>query len=98
MNDQEVIDAVNALNDPNGAMGNDGGMVYQVFEDGEITLQKGGSLMWQRTLHCVVPGVQSKALPADALCHKMRSAPHSYIFAASKEVADRARLLIVNRD
>lgn len=26
-------------------------MVYQVWENGEITAQKGGSLLWQRTLH-----------------------------------------------
>ena len=27
------------------------GMVYQIWEDGEITLQKSGSLLWQRILH-----------------------------------------------
>jgi hypothetical protein len=27
------------------------GMVYQVWNDGEITLQKGGDLLWARTVH-----------------------------------------------
>lgn len=29
------------------------GMVYQVWEDGEITLQKSGDLLWERSLHCI---------------------------------------------
>ena len=36
------------------------GHVYQVWEDGEITLQKSGSLLWKRTLHSIVPGVAFK--------------------------------------
>lgn len=29
------------------------GMVYQIWEDGEITLQKSGYLLWQRSLHSI---------------------------------------------
>ena len=32
------------------------GMVYQCWEDGEITLQKSGELLWQRNLHCMENG------------------------------------------
>jgi len=33
------------------------GSVYQVWDDGEITLQKSGELLWQRTLHCIKWGL-----------------------------------------
>jgi hypothetical protein len=29
------------------------GMVYTIFDDGEICLQKSGDLLWQRTLHTI---------------------------------------------
>jgi hypothetical protein len=32
------------------------GMVWQVWDDGEVTLQKSGELLWQRTLHQQSPG------------------------------------------
>lgn len=32
------------------------GMVFQVWHDGEITLQKSGELLWQRNLHCMESG------------------------------------------
>ena len=42
-----------------------GGMVYQVWEDGEITLQKCGPLLWQRSLHMVGVGIPDKAVNID---------------------------------
>ena len=39
-------------------------MVWSVWEDGEITLEKGGELFGQRTLHCMVPGLD-KTIPRD---------------------------------
>lgn len=44
----KLQDAVNNAND-NGLA--ESSMVYQVWDDGEITLQKGGTLLWNRTLH-----------------------------------------------
>lgn len=41
------------------------GMVYQVWNDGEVTIQKSGSLLNQRHLHCTVDGRPDKAVPAD---------------------------------
>jgi hypothetical protein len=35
-------------------------MVYQVWDDGEITLQKSGSLLWQRSLHSISQGNPKK--------------------------------------
>lgn len=39
-----------------------GQMVYQVWNDGEVTLQKCGDLLWQRTLHCDARGKASVAV------------------------------------
>lgn len=36
------------------------GMVYQIWQDGEITLQKSGELLWKRNLHCLWPGTTFK--------------------------------------
>lgn len=41
----------------NDALAEQDGMVYQVWQDGEITLTKSGSLLGQRNLHCVECGV-----------------------------------------
>ena len=71
-------------------------MVYQVWEDGEITLQKGGSLLWQRNLHCIEPGDERKALPRDALCNKYYE--HSFIWAMRHEDAEAARSMILGRE
>jgi hypothetical protein len=90
---QRIIDQVNAMNDDNAA---NQPMVYQVWEDGEITIQKAGELLWQRNLHCVQPGCPDKTLPIDALCHKYNS--HSYIFCATREVAVHAADLICMRE
>jgi len=39
------------------------GMVYQVWEDGEVTLQKSGDILWQRSLHCIKPGMSESINP-----------------------------------
>jgi hypothetical protein len=33
------------------------GHVLQVWHDGEVTTQKAGELLWQRTLHCLAPSI-----------------------------------------
>lgn len=92
MNTQDTIEAVNAMDCPEARLE---GMVYQVWEDGEITLQKGGNLLWQRNLHCTAPGSEKEGLPRDALRNKYNG--HSYIFAASHDDAEKARDLILKR-
>jgi len=37
------------------------GHVYQVWDDGEITLQKSGDLLWERNLHCMQPALEHYA-------------------------------------
>lgn len=56
------------------------GMVRQVWEDGEITCQKSGELLWQRTLHCLEPGDAAKAVPLEWFPEYGREGKHAYIF------------------
>lgn len=65
-------------------------MVYEVWNDGEVTLTKGDDLYGQRNLHCIKPGF-AKALPVEAL-HKRYS--HSRIIVKNYEDAEKARELI----
>ena len=64
------------------------GMVYQVWEDGELTLQKSGELLWQRTLHQisgpVITGWQAVSMPC-------QYGPHGFVTVASKEDAEQVR-------
>ena len=46
--------------------GGDAGMVCQVWEDGEVTLTKGGSLWGQRNVHMIEFGMSS-SLPLEIM-------------------------------
>lgn len=53
--------AIAAANKP--ALAKVDGMVYQVWQDGEITLQKSGDLLGQRTLHSIKQGCDAVVSP-----------------------------------
>jgi hypothetical protein len=67
------------------------GMVYQVWEDGEITLQKSGSLLWQRSLHCIKYGTPDKKVE---LLYPDKHG-HSYLFVTEQD-ANRISAAIFN--
>ena len=53
------------------------GHVYQVWQDGEVTLQKSGDLLWRRNLHMIWPGFSG----FDSGCDWPHSfGPSKYIF------------------
>lgn len=60
-------------------------MVYSVWEDGEITLEKGGELFGQRTLHCIELGNANKAWPVSLFPIQNHDASHGRIFCAKKK-------------
>lgn len=64
------------------------GMVYQVWEDGEVTLQKSGELLWQRNLHLIEGGI-IKAWAKENM--PVVETSHGYAFVASKEDCDEIR-------
>ncbi len=49
MNIEEIESLAKSLNDE--SLSKKPGMVAMVWQDGEVTLQKSGELLWQRSLH-----------------------------------------------
>ena len=63
MTREEIETMAHGADDP--TLAQDPGMVTQVWQDGEVTCQKCGDLLWQRTLHCfesAVPGAAALGL------------------------------------
>lgn len=58
-----IKDLINSVHKPE--LSEVHGMVYQVWEDGEVTLQKCGDLLWQRTLITTMFGDPGKAINAN---------------------------------
>jgi len=69
------------------------GHVCQIWEDGEITLQKSGDLLWQRNLHSIIPGKTGLNIPMP-----IKIENHSYACVTSVEVAHQIRALMGDRD
>lgn len=66
--------------------GGDGAHVCEVWEDGEITLTKGGSLYLQRNLHCIVPPFD-KSLPLEDMPRLNGSRTHGNVVVKYEERA-----------
>jgi len=59
------------------------GHVWQVWEDGEVTLQKSGPLLWQRLLHTIKPPLGVSVNPElfpEHLCQPGSLDRHGFIF------------------
>jgi hypothetical protein len=69
------------------------GMVYQVWNDGEITLQKSGRLLWHRTLHCMMPGNPNVAVPAEIFPH-VSSRGYGYAFVDNDGATEISRAIL----
>jgi len=79
---QEVLEKLLEAHDPE--LAKKEGMVAQIWEDGEYTLQKSGPLLWQRNLHCIASGHAHEELRKVLLegfpC-QMRK--HAYVYVPS---------------
>jgi hypothetical protein len=93
MNTQDTIKAMIALHDENAIK--QPGHVYEVWEDGEITLTKSGELYGLRNLHMIQPGL-NRSLPWDSL--PLKNTRHSRIATLSEATAVKARDLIRKLD
>jgi hypothetical protein len=69
-------------------------MVYEVWEDGEITLTKGGDLYRMRSLHLIKGGDESKSFPFE--CFPVLFGRHGCIQVMTSEQANEASNLILN--
>jgi len=63
------------------------GMIYQVWEDGEVTLQKCGDLLWQRNLHMIQPG-NTEINIGDLLPNKDERTGHAWVWVESHDEVD----------
>jgi hypothetical protein len=69
-------------------------MVYEVWQDGEITLTKGADLWRQRGLHMIrFPVKKELAMPADRM--PIRYGDNGSIIVATHEEAETAHALVV---
>jgi hypothetical protein len=69
------------------------GMVYEIWEDGEITLTKSGDLYGQRNLHCIVPGMAGVSVPLP----NKRHAGHSSMAVAEEDIVVARKLILGDR-
>lgn len=67
------------------------GMVWQVWEDGELTLQKSGPLLWQRNLHMIKSGICNAFTAEEIMPQMMENSTHGYAFIESEEVGVEIR-------
>jgi hypothetical protein len=70
-------------------------MVYEVWQDGEVTLTKGGDLWRKRSLHMLVAGVNpSYAFPPELM--PVRIGDNGSIIVEGYDKALEAHLLVVD--
>lgn len=67
------------------------GHVYQVWEDGEITLQKCGELLWMRNLHCITDALPDRRIAVELFPDTYNG--HGYIFT-TRDGAEAVRAAI----
>lgn len=92
MNTQEIKDKLLTFHKPDAWKQS---MVYSVWEDGEITLEKGGELFGARNLHCIQPGLPER-IPLDLFPKTPDDVNHARIYVDTKKEADLARAFIEN--
>ena len=91
---EQRCDALLALHSPEQHLVE--GMLYSVWEDGEITLEKAGILFGMRNLHCILPGDDKAGLPV-AMPVPNSDGSHGRIFVRTREDAWQASRLLGNR-
>lgn len=69
-------------------------MVWECWEDGEITLTKGGELYGLRNLHCIWPGDPSRAVPPEEFPLNLQRWGHARIMVRNELEAQTARAIL----
>jgi hypothetical protein len=63
------------------------GMVYQVWEDGEVTLTKSGELLGRRSLHMIRTGIDSLRVSPSLFPHQSKDGNHGFAYVTDKGAA-----------
>lgn len=88
--DEKRKAAIAVYHDPNAHQSS---MVYSVWEDGEVTLEKGGELFGQRNLHCINPA-DPTVTPWPIALFPMTNSAHGRILCTNNQSADEFRQII----
>jgi len=78
---EELINTINKAHNPDLASNN---MVYQIWEDGEVTLQKAGNLLWTRGLHIIYPAINGLNINYTKMPIKYHY--HGYAFVSEHDI------------
>jgi hypothetical protein len=65
------------------------GQVYQIWEDGEITVQKSGDHLWQNAMQQIVEGLPGLSLPMPITLHA-----HRYAFVSATDAVELGRAVV----
>jgi hypothetical protein len=71
------------------------GMVYQIWSDGEITLQKSGNLLWNRSLHTIAFGSLNAKLVETLGIKFPETYNNNYYAFVSHEDANKIRKMLI---
>lgn len=65
------------------------GQVHQIWEDGQITVQKSGDSLWQNPIQEVVEGLPGLSLPMPVIFHS-----HQYAFVSATDAIALGRAIV----
>jgi len=85
----KLQEAINKASNPDLALSS---ITCQVWDDGEITSQKGGDLLWERTLHSSSPPINREGVP-DSIKWPEKHGSHGFAFV-TRDDAESIRVLI----
>lgn len=86
---EELIEFIRGCHNP--ALAKKDGHVTQIWEDGEITFQKSGELLWMRNIHSRREGIRGLKLPMPV---NYRDGSHSYAFVSDEDAVRIGRAII----
>ena len=75
----------------NSVLAKKSGHVTQIWEDGEITSQNSGELLWMRGLHSLLGGIPNLRLPMPV---SFRDGSHFYAYVSGEDAVYIARAIV----
>ena len=88
-NYEDLIEFIRGCHNP--TLARKSGYVTQIWEDGEITSQKSGELLWMRGLHSLLGGIPNLRLPMPV---SFRDGSHFYAYVSDEDAVSIARAIV----
>ena len=86
-NYEDFVELARGLHRPE--LAKEEGQVFQIWEDGEITAQESGDLLWQNSMQQIVAGIPKLSLPMPVMFHA-----HCYAFVSGKDAVKMGRAVV----